>query len=354
MKRVIVLLFTVFVNIAAFSQLNFENYEHDFGSIKEDGGNVSYTFKFTNTYSKPISIISVDVECGCTTPDWTKTAIPAGGTGVVKAEYEPFNRPGVFDKHLTVRSTEDTLELNIKGDVIPRLKSNVEIELPESIGNLLLKSTSLQIGTIPNNKIVEKDFSIYNNTDKEMKFTMTDVEIPAHIQLKLEPLVIAPKSFGKIIVKYDPMKKNDFGYMVDFISLKSNDEKEPVKQIAIRSTIEEFFPPMTEQELANAPKLDINNPIMELGSISGSNTISRNFTVTNTGKTPLIIRKLKSACDCVEAKIDAETIPAGKTATITLTFNPVGRSGTQSKSVYIYSNSPDNPVQIIRVKGKIQ
>src|SRR5690554_2298404 len=55
------------------AQLSFEKKVHDFGSIKEEGGTVAYTFEFTNTGQMPLVIHNVRASCGCTTPEWTRT-----------------------------------------------------------------------------------------------------------------------------------------------------------------------------------------------------------------------------------------------------------------------------------------
>ncbi len=340
-------------SLQIFAQAQFKTKVHDFGEVEEDGGNVDYTFRFKNNYKEPISIMAVDVECGCTTPEWSEKAIPAGGEGIIKAEYEPYNRPGIFDKHLTVRTTKDTTELTIKGNVLPRERSNAEEELPDYIGNLLMKSTSLQMGVIKTNGEAHKDFQFYNNSEKPIIFKIEELEVPEYMEVKIEPLVLAPKTYGKIIISYDPIKKNDFGYMVDFISINTTDETEPVKELAVRATIEEYFPPMTEEQKAKAPQLFVLNPIYDFGNASSSQPVSYAFEIENTGKTPLKIRKVKSACSCLTAEMEKETIAPGAKTKLKLVFDTSDRTGYQSKSVYIYSNSPTNPVQVVKIKGRI-
>lgn len=81
--------------------LEFEKTEHDFGTIAE-GQKVSYTYKFKNTGAAPLIIQNAQPSCGCTAPDWTRTPIPVGGTGFVKAEFDSKGKPGAQMKTITV------------------------------------------------------------------------------------------------------------------------------------------------------------------------------------------------------------------------------------------------------------
>ena len=94
---------------------------HDFGKIKQ-GVPVSHEFKFTNKGKVPLIIANVQASCGCTTPDWTKDAIPPGQQGFIKATFNAAS-PGVFDKTVTVTANVEngSVQLKIKGEVAPQV-----------------------------------------------------------------------------------------------------------------------------------------------------------------------------------------------------------------------------------------
>jgi hypothetical protein len=99
----------------------FETFFYDFGAIKE-GDMATYDFKFTNTGNAPLIIQSVVAQCGCTTPEWSRDTITPGGTGRVRAVYNSNQRPGIFEKSVTVKTNApgNDIVLRIKGDVIPK------------------------------------------------------------------------------------------------------------------------------------------------------------------------------------------------------------------------------------------
>lgn len=144
MKKVLALLLFVGIGSAALAQapaaatenknkgeMKFEKELHDFGTVIE-GENATYEFVFTNTGKEPIIISNVAASCGCTTPSWTKEPVKPGQKGSIKAVYSSQNRPGPFNKQITVTSNAatSTKVLTIKGNVerqpagVPENKTN--------------------------------------------------------------------------------------------------------------------------------------------------------------------------------------------------------------------------------------
>jgi hypothetical protein len=93
---------------------------------------------------------------------------------------------------------------------------------------------------------------------------------------------------------------------------------------------------------------------IKLGEIGKSATVEREIDFRNTGKRELIIRSLVPNCSCLTAKTLPERIPAGGSGKIKLVFEPGDRSGRQNKSVMVYCNDPDRPVQRITVTGMVR
>jgi len=92
---------------------------YDFGTIKQDDGNVSTVFTVINNTSAPILLTDVRATCGCTVPTWTKEPIEPGKTGQVTVTYSPKGRPGPFEKIVTISTSgePEKLTVRIKGTV---------------------------------------------------------------------------------------------------------------------------------------------------------------------------------------------------------------------------------------------
>ena len=125
MKKIALLSLILLMGMYTFAEspvIKFEQTTYDFGKIKETDGKATYIFKFKNTGDAPLVISRVNASCGCTTPEWTKEPIAVGKSGSVTVTYNPQNRPGPFQKSITVFSNiaGGTSSLTIKGEVIPR------------------------------------------------------------------------------------------------------------------------------------------------------------------------------------------------------------------------------------------
>ncbi|MBK6882486.1 MAG: DUF1573 domain-containing protein [Flavobacteriales bacterium] len=81
--------------------VNFANYEHDFGNIKQDSEN-KYVFSFTNTGTEPLIIETANGSCGCTVPNYPKAPIAPGATGDIEVVYKPGKQENAQTKTVTV------------------------------------------------------------------------------------------------------------------------------------------------------------------------------------------------------------------------------------------------------------
>lgn len=130
MKKFITVLFLGFVGLAVSAQektakIEFKTLEIDYGTI-EKGADGVRTFEFTNTGDAPLIISNVKSSCGCTVPEWPKTAIMPGADGQIKVKYDT-NRVNPIRKTITVTSNAETptVALKIKGEVIDPAKTSV-------------------------------------------------------------------------------------------------------------------------------------------------------------------------------------------------------------------------------------
>ena len=73
---------------------------HDFGAIPQ-GKPVYYNFVVENKTAVPLVLENVQASCGCTTPEWKRDPIPAGGRAEIKVGYNAASE-GPFNKSITV------------------------------------------------------------------------------------------------------------------------------------------------------------------------------------------------------------------------------------------------------------
>lgn len=335
----------------AQSQIEFDNVDHDFGEIKEEDGYAEHVFNFVNSGEVPIKVTHVKASCGCTTPGWTKEEVMPGDSGYIKARYNPRNRPGKFRKSLRITTSdpESNQTLYIMGYVKPKPKTP-EQEYPVLAGQLRLKYKGLNIGKITTERVVEKSFDVYNGTDSIATLNTSQMILPTHISVSLSPSSLDPRSFGKLVVTYDPEAKEDFGYVSDNILLDTASSQ----SLSVISIIEEYFPAMTAEELDKAPKLEIPSRSFDFGTVSSGSMVETSFDLRNIGMDKLEIRTIKSNCDCISYQSKNSKIKKGKGTVLEVTIDTSEMRGNQYKTITIFSNDPVNPTQVINIKGKVE
>ncbi|MEO9804851.1 MAG: DUF1573 domain-containing protein [Reichenbachiella sp.] len=347
----------IFISYGLFAQekgrLEFLISDYDFGEIKEEAGPAIYEFEFKNTGTAPLIISNVKASCGCTTPGWSKEPVMPGMQGFVKVQYNPKNRPGSFRKSLTITTNGDpaVVQAYIKGKVIPKVKS-LEEQMTVKIGNTRFKNRSVNMGRITTEKKVEKSFDVYNDSADTLTLT-GKYDAPDFIKLTFSNLELPPKQVGRVTISYDPIHDDNLGYNNHGIQFYTNEESAAQKKINVLATISEYFPPISGEELAKAPKLAITDRLQDLGQVkAGSRTVAE-FVLTNHGKSSLNIRKVKSNCACFVSELAKYDIKPGRSQTLKAIFDATDRKGNQNKSITIYSNDPIDPVQVISIKASI-
>lgn len=98
-------------------------------------------------------------------------------------------------------------------------------------------------------------------------------------------------------------------------------------------------PEVVAVDSANAPVITFAEKIFQFGEINQGDIVEHVFTFQNTGKSPLILSKVKTTCGCTVPAWPREPILAGESSEITVRFNSHGKSGMQNKRITILSNS---------------
>lgn len=330
----------------------FEETTHNFGTFKESDGVQTTTFVFTNKGNVPLVLNSVSASCGCTTPKWTREPVAPNGTGEIKVSYDPKNRPGTFNKTVSVTSNADTptTVLRITGSVEQREKTLAET-YPRQIGSLRAKTNYISFAQIKMNDVETQTLELVNDSDKPVQLGFKSV--PKHLSAKVEPATIPANGKGVLSVTYNAKEANTYGYASHRIYLTENGSNDYKNSIGITATIEEDFSGLTPAQLASAPVAKFSANEHDFGDMVQGEKKEHTFSLTNSGKTDLLIRNVRSSCGCTAVAPSKKVIAPGETAPIKVTFDSSGKRGRQSKSITVITNDPKNPTTTLRVSTNI-
>lgn len=360
MKKAVLSLVMVVAVLFAMAQprIEFEKKTHEFGDIHEEGGKVTARFTFKNVGDSALILTKVKPGCGCTAANYTREAVQPGQTGFIDATYDPWGRPGQFNKNIKV-STNEPNQANpyiifIKGNVIKRPPTKYEVagyksgrgevRVKESTIRFQVKNTGSHIDTF-------RIRSFYDNG----RATTLNMELPEYIQE-------VGRSFGQtlpadyegyIVLKYDATKRNAWGNLKDRAVIITDDTIEPRKYLYFNVNIVEDFSKMSQKELEKAPKISFDKTVFHFDTIVQNSSVTEIIKITNNGKTPLIIRKIESSLPALTYKMAAMEIAPGQSVNLELTFKAQNRRGKQNATIEVISNAPNNPSQIINMNGMV-
>ncbi|MDR2971274.1 MAG: DUF1573 domain-containing protein [Bacteroidales bacterium] len=351
-------LFLSALSLFAQPAIQFESTTIDFGNVKEEGGKVSGKFEFTNTGDQDLLLSSVKPGCGCTAADYTKTAIAPGQKGFIIATYDPFNRPGSFNKNIKVTTNEPKFKegangspymIYIKGNVEKRPPSKYETAgYKNGIGNIRIKDNNLKFDLF-STESQSSNFLVMNFSEKESTFE--PVNLPNYITL--EKTTLKPGEEKELSLTYNAAKRGEIGVFKDVVNIQTQDSIEPRITLFVESAIKEDFSKLTPKQLQDAPKAFLDSLNIDFGKIDKNTNPTRQIQLYNKGKNPLIIRQLKSSTSVFSIASDITEIPKDGFSTLTITLSTRNRRGVQNATIEIVTNDPANPLLILNCKSDI-
>lgn len=107
-----------------YPEITFDKTTIDFGLFDRAHGDKTCWFVFTNTGNKELQILSAGSSCGCTVPEFPKTAILPGQKDSIKVTYSgSTRRVGVVKKtiSLTTNCKVNSTYLYIMGEMVEEL-----------------------------------------------------------------------------------------------------------------------------------------------------------------------------------------------------------------------------------------
>ncbi|MGM0464356.1 MAG: DUF1573 domain-containing protein [Bacteroidota bacterium] len=357
MRKIQVLLIILFTSLMVSAQPNgaaieFDNTNHDYGRFKEEAGPQTHKFEFENTGTSDLLISRVTASCGCTSPEWTRHPVKPGEKGFVAVTYDPRNRPNRFKKTVTVHTnTQPAVHvLIIEGDVIPKELTVEEIYRFEA-GDLRFKSNHMAFTDIEHGKKKIRVMEIINTSDKPV--TLGFDRVPAHVELKAKPETLDPGEKGIIEGRYDAGSVSDWGYVNHLIRVVLNGEVLDRTYFVVSANLVEDFSSWSKSELENAPVFELETTRYDFGEINQREKADIEFKFKNSGKSDLIIRKVRSSCGCTTVTPANTTIKPGESSTIKAVFDAGVRKGKQHKVITVITNDPENSQVSLVVSGTV-
>ncbi len=358
MKRLffaIIALIGMATTVVAQPAITFKEKSHDFGSIEEKGGKVTYSFTFVNSGDQPLILTKVRSTCGCTVPQYTKEPIASGDSGTIKITFNPMGRPGKFNKPIYVNTniSDERITLRIKGVVIK--EEEVQIKNPYKIGNLSLRTLHLALFETAKGQPKSGEIAVRNESRQRISAPIFK-NVPAHITVEMLPNQLSPREEGVLKITYNPDLVDDWGFQRDEFELGfKNRTTEDFNTITVSANLLDDFSQMTPSQRREAGHMQLSSDVIDFGAITNKKIQKQTFTITNTGNQPLMIRKISNDERLLEVSYKKSELKPGKSLKVTVSCDPsLARNNLLNTRLMVITNDPDRPFLPVRVLGSFE
>ncbi|MGN0092158.1 MAG: DUF1573 domain-containing protein [Alistipes sp.] len=338
----------------AQSALRFAESQHDFGTINEDGGIVSHTFRFTNIADVPVVVIDVASSCGCTKAEFSRKPVQAGADGEIIVRFDPMDYPaGAFSRKVTVSTSQGRESLTVTGRVKPRKKSIAE-RYPLAIGNgIRLESNAHAFGYVEHGSAQRSAIGMINDSDKAARIDITLATTDSRLDIR-HPHTLAPHEEGAIDFGYIlPEGCSVYGTMRDLAAIsidgKASDYELIISGMAIDSR---------NREGDNGePAAQLSENFIKFGMLKSTDAAQRRTIVLyNAGGAPLHLRHVETERGVVAVIMpDRRTVAAGGKTILTVVLHPSKCPfGAVADRIKIITDDADRPVLSVKVTALIE
>lgn len=115
-------------------------------------------------------------------------------------------------------------------------------------------------------------------------------------------------------------------------------------------------PKPAAQEGAAAPRIFVQQSVLDLGVVLEGDRAPIQWTIENRGTADLVILRIRAGCGCtvLESPDEKRTVPPGHTHVLKAEFDSTSRFGMQDKSIVVYSNDPIEPELKLELRAVVE
>ncbi len=356
MIRILLIICFLLTQNSVWSQsLNFSQKKWDFGTIKEEGGDVSHIFEFVNNSKKPIVIVGIRTTCGCTSPKYSRKPIAPDEKSSINVIFDPRFRPGRFSKDITIHTSEggEPIILTIVGDVTPR-ELSVSERYPYVVGgDVRISSLYIYMQNVEHNNPKQSQLELLNTSSEPRR-----VELRSNSPyLKFSEAQTIPSGKQGIIgVTYDISHESGFyGLMDDYTDIYVDGVKSNMT-LHTRAFAVDDFSSLIKKSDANGL---FNKKIITFGSLKRSQVEgSKSLSIENLGVEELKIRvvNIPAGVNISSARGDimGATIAPAQRMDLNISLDKSKLElGPYVKYITFILNDPKQPVVRVKVTAEV-
>jgi len=333
---------------------------HDFGLIKEEDREAIHVFKVKNTGDAPLIIKQVQSSCGCAEPIWTLEPIAPGKEGEVVIIYNSENRPGPFKKNIMVYTNEKKYRqrLTIMGDVIPKATQLLRA-FDDTVGTIQMERKEFLFYTVRPEELSKQEIWIQNFSNEVVSLSLEN--LPAYLDVEV-PEKLEPNKPQRLKMTVDGNKLRVKGHHLDHFTWKAKSASGSMvkKDIPVVVNLIDDFSTLSPTERTTGAQIKLSSTFIEFGKVKktgflgmGSKPATRQFTITNEGKTPLILHSVSIDDAQVEiVDLRKNELQPGESINVDILIYPKKLKASLDSEIHIVCNDASGPVRQIRITAE--
>ena len=301
---------------AAGADIRWLEKDHDFGLMKEQAGPVTATSRFVNLGPDTVAVFSVRPSCGCTSADFSDAPVAPGDTAVISYTYDPYMRPGRFDKSVKVRMADGQRHsIRITGNVLGTPES-VATLFPVDAGAMKLSDEIVNFGEVTFGRAPVGFINAYSMPLDSI--TPAAEEPTGSIRIKPSKPKAGPGDIVTYSATFESRRLGQYGPVevpVRFCANPAADDPQWVT-LYFRAFVLPDTQALALRQGDKRPVCDVTPDPVDLGADITEPELRAVISVTNTGSGPLEILRLHSPDKAISLGRIPKAVKPGKTARI--------------------------------------
>ncbi len=332
--------------------LTFGQQEWNFGRIDEQDGKVSHTFHYRNTSDHFVAIERVYSSCGCTTGDYSRRPLKAGGEGTFTVIFDPEGRSGRVEKSITLvyDGGKGRTTLHIRGRVTPRPRS-VADEFPYDLGGGLRSDANYRaFGNVEEGTTRSMTFALLNNSSEPMTIGVEWASRSGALELNI-PEELAPSERALATMTYA------FGRGEELYGLRRDCFRLTVNGVAVEQEFNTNFIGVDDFEQGGdlSPRAEIIPIYHDFGTAERGSVQSVEVAITNSGDGELVVRAVElREGTTINLKAGDRVAPGERLGCVLEYLVPELGYDVTYGGVMIVVNDPHKPVRELRVSTTVK
>lgn len=345
---------TLLSAISVQAQLRFDTTENDFGTLAEEGGKRSCTFRATNIGEQPVVLVDVVTTCGCTVPTFSRKPIRPGEKSEIVVTYDPYGRPGSFHRKLFLygAGNERLAELVIRGEVTPRERTVEELYPIVLAEGVRASATLCTFSYIYIGQPMRGAISLINTSQEPRRFELRPTRRSGLLEVEAPQLLAAGERAAVNFCYRVPAEQPCYGTLRDAMEVWVDGQR--CESVFVTHGIAVDRPTKSTKELP--PKVELSENILKFGAVKQTATpVVRRFTLRNVGQSRLVIRAVEHGREFSTSLRPGTSLEVGETLTCEVEFDPAHADyGFLTSWLVLITNDPNRPMRRMRMTATIE